>query len=96
MNLTGTTFKEQFENTPNAILLDVRTAGEYMSGTIQKALNIDIMQPDFLNEVNKLDKAATYFVFCRSGNRSGQACLIMEQLGFNAFNLSGGISAWPL
>lgn len=96
MNLSGTTFKQEFENASNAILIDVRTASEYNSGTIKQALNIDIMQPDFLNKINNLDKQVTYFVFCRSGNRSGQACMVMEQLGYKAFNLIGGIGQWPM
>ena len=34
-------------------------------------------------------------VYCRSGNRSGQACLILETMGFkNTKNLVGGMLSW--
>ena len=40
-------------------------------------------------------KEQEIIVYCRSGNRSGQACLILEQLGFtNIVNLAGGMLDW--
>jgi rhodanese-related sulfurtransferase len=40
-------------------------------------------------------KEEEVIVYCRSGNRSGQACLILETLGFkNVKNLSGGMLNW--
>lgn len=94
-NLSGRAFKKQLEEAENAVLLDVRTPGEYSGGTIPKARNIDFFSPAFANTVQKLDKNATYFVFCRSGNRSAQACRLMHQMGFDVRNLSGGIGAFP-
>jgi len=42
-----------------------------------------------------LDKTKKYYVYCRSGGRSGQACNIMQQMGFgNTYNLIGGIMEW--
>ncbi len=94
-DLNGTQFKQNFENTAGAVLLDVRTPGEFMSGTIPNAVNIDIMSYDFQSKIANLDKDKTYFVFCRSGNRSGQACSVMSDLGLKTYNLAGGIGAWP-
>ena len=52
-------------------------------------------QQDFIFDLEELDKNKNYYVYCRSGNRSAQACAIMNQLGFkNAYNLSGGILEW--
>lgn len=48
-----------------------------------------------LLDVKTMDKSKEYFVFCRSGNRSGSACDIMSKEGFKAYNLAGGIGAWP-
>lgn len=48
-------------------------------------------------EVDQLDamKNEEVIVYCRSGNRSGQACLLLETLGFtNVKNLTGGMLAW--
>jgi rhodanese-related sulfurtransferase len=94
-DLNGTDFKNQFEKEVNKVLLDVRTPAEFQSGSISKSVNIDFMASDFISKAEKLDKSKTYFVYCRSGNRSGQAVSILKKLGIKAFNLSGGIGAWP-
>lgn len=94
-DLNGMTFKQNFQNTSNAVLLDVRTPSEFNSQNIPGAINIDIMSYEFHDKVAELDKSKTYFIYCRSGNRSGQACHMMSELGFNTYNLVGGIGAWP-
>ena len=41
------------------------------------------------------DKSNYYFVYCKAGSRSAQACILMQELGFkNTFNLEGGFSEW--
>ena len=84
------------EETPDAILLDVRTEEEYDSGYIKGAQLIDIRQSqEFMDAIQQLDKDKSYFVYCRSGARSGQACQLLGQLGIaSAYNLDGGIMAW--
>ena len=77
------------------ITIDVRTPGEFMTGHIQGAENIDFESGNFENEISTLDKNGTYAVYCRSGNRSGQAVAIMHDAGFhNVYNLNGGIIDW--
>lgn len=77
------------------VTLDVRTPGEFMTGHIQGAQNIDFESGNFENQIAALDKNATYAVYCRSGNRSGQAVAIMHDAGFhNVYNLNGGIIDW--
>jgi rhodanese-related sulfurtransferase len=95
-NLSQETWMEQLKNDPNAIILDVRTPEEVSEGYIPQALNLDIyLGQDFLAELENLDKSKNYYVYCRSGNRSGQACAIMNSLGFkNAYNLEGGFMEW--
>ncbi len=95
-NLPGRAFKKQFEEAEKAVLLDVRTAGEFSGGTIPGSKNIDFLSPTFGKKVESLDKDATYFLFCRSGNRSGQACKLMHKMGFDVRNLSGGIGDFPV
>ena len=42
-----------------------------------------------------LDKSKSYFIYCRSGARSGQACQLLNQMGIKAtYNLDGGILSW--
>lgn len=86
----------QLETDDNARILDVRTEDEVAEGYIPNATHIDIyLGQGFLDELEKLDKSKNYYVYCRSGNRSGQACAIMNSLGFeNAFNLEGGFMNW--
>jgi rhodanese-related sulfurtransferase len=89
-------WKSKLENDTNAVVLDVRTASEIAEGMIPDAEHLDIYSgQDFINGLEKLDKNRTYYVYCKSGGRSAQACSIMLQLGFKqAFNLVGGITAW--
>lgn len=87
--------KERLADT-NAVLLDVRTQEEYDEKHLPEAQLIDIRQPqNFMDEVQSLDKSKRYFIYCRSGARSGQACQVLDQLGVAAtYNLVGGILAW--
>ena len=87
---------EQLAKDDNAVVMDVRTEAEVADGVIVNAIHIDIYKgQEFINEIEDLDKSKSYYVYCRSGNRSGQACKIMEQLGFeNAYNLEGGMLQW--
>jgi len=76
-------------------LVDVRTPGEFMSGHITGATNIDFESGTFEADIQKLDKSKIYAVYCRSGNRSGQATALMVKDGFKAvFNLNGGVIDW--
>ena len=96
MDLTQEEWASDLENDNNAVILDVRTLAEVEEGIIPKAIHIDIYQGQgFVDELEELDKTKNYYVYCRSGNRSRQACAIMNQLGFeNAYNLMGGFIEW--
>ena len=77
------------------ITLDVRTPGEYAEGHLEGAQLIDFQSGNFENEISSLDKNATYAVYCRSGNRSGQAVKVMLDAGFTkVFNMNGGVIDW--
>ncbi len=79
----------------NSVILDVRSRGEFASGHIQGAKNIDVQSPDFDAHVQKLDSSKSYLVYCRSGMRSASACSRLSKQGFeNVSNLKGGIMAW--
>jgi L-ascorbate metabolism protein UlaG (beta-lactamase superfamily)/rhodanese-related sulfurtransferase len=78
-----------------AQLLDVRTKEEYMAGYIEGAINIDYLQEEkFKEEIKKLDRRKTYYVYCRSGRRSHNAAVLMQELGLRVVNLKGGFLAW--
>ncbi|MEL0652543.1 MULTISPECIES: rhodanese-like domain-containing protein [unclassified Algibacter] len=95
-DLTQEEWTEQLAKDENAVILDVRTDAEVADGIIAGAKHIDIYKgQEFISEIEALDKSKNYYVYCRSGNRSGQACAIMDQLGFaNAYNLEGGMLDW--
>ena len=95
-DLTQKDWSEQLALDTNAIVLDVRTQEEVNEGVIPKAIHIDIYKgQEFINEIETLDKSKNYYVYCKAGGRSGQACSIMNQIGIkNAFNLLGGFSQW--
>ena len=71
------------------VIIDVRTPGEFASGHLEGALNIDIQSPDFAAQVSQLDPSKDYFIYCRSGNRSGQAISQMTNMGFTSM-INGG------
>lgn len=76
-------------------IIDVRTKQEFNEARIENAILIDIYSPDFREKISKLDKTDKYLVYCRSGNRSRNAVIIMKENGFQtAYNLSGGIISW--
>lgn len=95
-DLTQEAWQSQLATDTNAVVLDVRTPAEVAEGIIPNAITIDIYKGDeFIEDIEALDKTKNYFVYCRSGARSGQACSIMNQLGIeNAYNLVGGILNW--
>ena len=80
---------------PGVTVLDVRTPAEYAAGHLPGAINVDIEGGAFEQQVEQLPKDATYFVYCRSGNRSGVATDQMAELGFtDIYDLQGGIVDW--
>ena len=80
----------------NAVLLDVRTEEEFDEKHLPSATLLDIRQPQaFMDAAQGLVKDKAYFIYCRSGARSAQACQLLDQLGVEAtYNLKGGILAW--
>lgn len=83
-------FSALFGNTDNsqlteaikegAFLVDVRTVAEFATGTVKGAVNIPLDKVP--TELSKFKGKENIIVFCRSGNRSGQAKSILEKNGF--------------
>ena len=73
-----------------AAILDVRTKEEWSSGHLIGAVRIGIADSDFKEQLEQLDKDADYYIYCRSGNRAGQAIDIMRELGFTGELVNGG------
>lgn len=79
----------------NGMLLDIRTPQEFASGHILGAVLMDYHHPAFGLELATLDRSATYFIYCRTGNRTQQAMSLFKELGFSSVvGLRGGIENW--
>ncbi len=74
------------------ILLDVRRPDEYDDGHLVAARNIDALSDGFRSAIDALDRDATYFLYCRTGNRSGQAAAVMAEMGFKSLYNIGGFA----
>lgn len=96
MDLNQTDWADQLQSDPNAAILDVRTPEEWAEGIIPNAITINIYEGQgFIYKLEELDKTKNYYVYCKAGGRSAQACSIMNQLGFdNTYNLIGGMMQW--
>lgn len=79
------------ERPGDAVVLDVRTPVEYRAGHLKGARNIDVAAGDFQEHVAALDPNRPYYLYCRSGNRSGRAAVIMHRMGFERVYNVGGI-----
>ncbi len=80
----------------DVVILDVRSEAEFEDGHIPNAELLNIQDPHgFMEGLSQLDTSKSYFVYCRSGARSAQACMLMKQEGLDTtYNLIGGILEW--
>jgi rhodanese-related sulfurtransferase len=70
-------------------VIDVRTPAEYAAGHVPGAVNMDVQAADFGARIGALDKAGTYLVYCRSGNRSAAAAERMTAAGLTVTDGGG-------
>ena len=88
-------FIKQAKTDTTAIILDVRTPGEYKEEHLAGAQQIDFLNTSVFDAgIKLLDKSHTYYVYCRSGKRSHNACIKMKKQGFKVFDMEGGILNW--
>lgn len=82
-------------NREDAIVVDVREAGEFSEGHLPDAKNIPVAK--FEERVSELEKFKdkAVIVCCATGMRSNKACATLKKQGFTKIhNLSGGVDAW--
>ena len=96
MNLSQQEWATKLAADDNAVILDIRTPEECSEGIIPNAINIDIFKGQgFVYAVQELDASKNFYVYCKAGGRSAQACSIMNDLVIeNAYNLMGGFMNW--
>ena len=77
-----------------AVLLDVRTAEEFVGGHLRGAVNVDVLADGFkakATEALRERGAKVACVYCRSGRRSLDAAAKLSKAGFKVVNLDNGI-----
>ena len=90
--MTAKEVQQRLEAGESLNIIDVREVYEYQGGHIPGAINIPLgLLPIRMNELSK-DKP--YIVVCLAGGRSAQATALLDQNGFDATNMIGGMSAW--
>lgn len=88
-------FIEQAKADTTAIILDVRTPEEYKEEHLAGARQLDFLNTSVFDAgIKLLDKSHTYYVYCRSGKRSHNACMKMQKQGLKVFDMEGGILNW--
>ncbi|MEQ8241538.1 MAG: rhodanese-like domain-containing protein [Cyclobacteriaceae bacterium] len=76
-------------------LVDVRTPEEVNHGIIERAIVIDIYDPEFDAKVNQLAKDKPVAIYCAAGGRSAKASEKFAMLGFRTiYDLEGGFRGW--
>lgn len=93
--ITVDALKELLDAGEKINLVDVREPHEHaefnIGGLLLPLGNVQSMQIDEIEDLKNLK----VYLYCRSGNRSGQACLLLETMGFtDVVNVTGGMLAW--
>lgn len=93
LNLVGLGPSVDFKKlkSEGAIILDVRSKGEYAQGHIKGSINIAVDQ--LANNLSKISKNKVIITCCASGGRSGMAKRILESNGYSEVNNGGGWSS---
>lgn len=89
-------FMEDVQAHQEAVLVDVRTPGEFEAGALDGALNINVTSSDFMDKFQEAvpNKDQTIYLYCKSGNRSKKAAIQLEKAGYtNLINATSGYQA---
>ena len=94
-NITVEELKQKIDSGEKINLIDCREPHEYaefnLGGKLVPLGKIQTMQTEDLDDL----KEDEVIIYCRSGNRSGMACMVLDQMGFkNTVNVTGGVLAW--
>ena len=76
-----------------AIIIDVRTPGEYRDGHIPGVVNIPLDELE--KRIGEIPKDKKVVLICRTGSRRAQGTRLLRSKGFNnVYNSTGGMSTW--
>jgi len=95
-NITPSEVQALIQEDSTVVILDVRTEAEYRgeAGHLTGAILIPVQKlGDRLNELEPY-RSSTIVAYCRSGGRSARATTLLEEHGFQAVSMEGGILKW--
>tara|TARA_B100000767_G_C19471520_1_gene412324 strand:+ start:55 stop:420 length:366 start_codon:yes stop_codon:yes gene_type:complete len=76
-------------------LIDVRSPKEINEGFINTAIFANYFEDDFVKKaIKQIDKSKPVYLYCRSGNRSGKSAKLLNEKGFDVYNVIGGYTQW--
>lgn len=88
----GTTISvAEFAQLSEAQLIDIRPKNEFQEDGISGALNIFLH--DIVNHADKIDKTKPVYIYCKNGSKSAIAVMVLKDLGYEVYNIDGGIAA---
>nr|WP_320147209.1 rhodanese-like domain-containing protein [uncultured Anaeromusa sp.] len=93
--ITAAEAKQKMAANQQAVVLDVRTAEEYHEKHLPNAVLLPLAEVKEKAATVLPDKSAEILVYCRSGNRSRQAAVLLLELGYGSVYDFGGIQDWP-
>jgi thioredoxin len=94
-SVSASEFSKKIAELPGAPIIDVRTPGEFSQGHLKNAINYDISNSGFENQIASLDKLKPVLVYCLTGSRSTYAVRYMQSIGFKeVYELNGGMMKW--
>lgn len=85
--------KKLLAENPRVVVIDVRQAGEFRGGHLANARHVPVGL--MAQKAQRMDKDATYLVYCLHGSRSSRAASAMTRAGIkDVYKLQGGVGAW--
>lgn len=72
-------------------VIDIRPKAEFEKDGLKGAINIFLH--DIINQANKIDKSLPVYVYCANGSKGSVAVMVLRDLGYEVYNIDGGLQA---
>ena len=92
MKLTAEQLKEKMHSDSHVQLVDVRSANEHASGHIPTSINIPMDEVE--SRLDDLEHSGPVVLICRTANRAGMVCELINDKHPELYVLEGGTEAW--
>lgn len=86
---------KNYQDIENVFIIDVREFSEYEEGHLSNSVNIPLGNIESVGDIYGIEKESKIIVYCRSGNRSKTAQVMLEKLGYTNVYDMGGVIDWP-